>query len=160
MLGRIAQPPGRDRDALRRRSRWPRTPWPHAPWRARIRGCRPSCRPPAPGRCTEWVQSITTVGAIAQHVGDIAEIDDEVVVAERVAALGQPDFTGPRLAGLFVGIAHVRARKELRLLDIHRSAASALRRPPGRSGGRGRPESESRRPPRPRARPATIRGCR
>ena len=57
-----------------------------------------------------------------EHVGDIAEIDDEVVVAERVAALGQPDVTGPRLAGLFVGVAHVRARKELGLFDIHRFA--------------------------------------
>ena len=58
----------------------------------------------------------------AQHVRNIAEIDDEVVVAVNIAALGEPYLRSARIAGLFVGIEHVGARQELRLLDIHRPA--------------------------------------
>ncbi len=53
-----------------------------------------------------------------EHVGNVAEIDDQIVVAEAVAALGEPDFGSAGFERLFVGIAHVGARKELRFLDI------------------------------------------
>ena len=55
----------------------------------------------------------------AQHVGDIAEIDHQIVVTVDIAAFGEPYFRSPRIARLLIGVLHVQPRKELRLFDIH-----------------------------------------
>lgn len=52
----------------------------------------------------------------AQHVGDIAEIDHQIVVTVDIAAFGEPYFRSPRIARLLIGVLHVQPRKELRLL--------------------------------------------
>ena len=48
-------------------------------------------------------------------------------------------------------VLHVPGREELALLDVDDPAGLRRRRPAGRSGGRGRPGSAARRPPRPTA---------
>ena len=57
-----------------------------------------------------------------EHVGDVAEIDHEIVVSEAVAALGEPHFAGAALACFLYGIHHVAAREELCLLDVDDAA--------------------------------------
>lgn len=52
------------------------------------------------------------------HIRNIAEVDDEVVVSEGVAAFGEPYFLGTSLTGLFDGIAHVVGAEELCFLDV------------------------------------------
>ena len=56
-----------------------------------------------------------------KHVGDVAEVDHQIVVAERIAAFGEPHVGRTGVASLFIGVAHVFAREELRLLDVDRA---------------------------------------
>ena len=74
-----------------------------------------------------------------EHVGDVAEIDYEVVVAERVAALGEPDVGGSGLARLLYGVAHVGAAQKLGFLDV-----DGLARAGGRHEQVGLPAEEGR----------------
>ena len=46
-------------------------------------------------------------GGEAEHLGDIAEINYEVVVAEAVAALSEPHIGGAALTGFLYRVAHV-----------------------------------------------------
>ena len=53
---------------------------------------------------------------------EAARIDDEVVVAERVAALGDDDAVVARVLDLLHGLRHVLGRNELAVLDVHDAA--------------------------------------
>lgn len=57
-------------------------------------------------------------GTQFEHIGDIAEIYDEVVVAEATSTLGKPHLRSSTLDALLERIAHVAAREKLCLLDI------------------------------------------
>ena len=78
----------------------------------------------AEGSCTEWVASKTT-GANSRMIGQRAHVDDQIVVAERRAALGEEDALAAGLANLLDGVAHVPGRNELALLDVDGAAALA-----------------------------------
>ena len=72
-------------------------------------------------------RALHTVGAVHddcrhefQHVGNVAEIDHEVVIAHHVAALCQPYILGTGLAGFLYRIFHVLATQELGFLDVDR----------------------------------------
>ena len=54
------------------------------------------------------------------HVGNVAEVNGQIVIAIHVATLGQPHFLGSCLKTFFHGILHVRTAKELGFLDVHR----------------------------------------
>ncbi len=75
----------------------------------------------AEGVWTEWVPSKTT-GAKAAHDGERAHVDDEVVVAEAGAALGEGDAGVAGVADLLDGVAHVEGGDELALLDVDGAA--------------------------------------
>ena len=44
-----------------------------------------------------------------EHVGDVAEIDHQIVVAEGVAAFCEPYVLGSRVASFLHGVAHMKA---------------------------------------------------
>ena len=74
---------------------------------------------PAPGSCRLCVTSKTTgTPRLADH-RERAHVDDEVVVAEREAALGDEHAIVAGLAHLGDGMPHVERREELTLLDVH-----------------------------------------
>ena len=82
----------------------------------------PVLPPAAPGRCTECVQSMTTVEAIPSMSGMLRKIDHQVVVAVHIATFGKPNLTGTGLHRLFIRVSHIFTRKELRFLDIDRTS--------------------------------------
>ena len=57
-----------------------------------------------------------------EHVANVAEVDNQVVVAIHVAALREPHVLGTCLAGFLNGVDHVLAAQKLRLLDVYRAA--------------------------------------
>ena len=57
---------------------------------------------------------------IVFHQGDIAEVHYKIVVTINISALREPHFLSACLFALLNGILHIFARKELRLLDVHR----------------------------------------
>ena len=57
-----------------------------------------------------------------EHVGNVAEIDHQVVVAVHIATFGKPNLTGTGLHRLFIRVSHIFTRKELRFLDIDRTS--------------------------------------
>jgi hypothetical protein len=63
--------------------------------------------------------------AVASHDGQAAHIDDEVVVAERRAALGQKDSIVPGGCDFVGGVTDVGGRNELALFDVHDTACAA-----------------------------------
>lgn len=69
----------------------------HGGYESRLPRCRLR-RDAAPNGCSPYHGQ-----GDAQHVRNIAEIDDEVVVAVNIAALGEPYLRSARIAGLFVG---------------------------------------------------------
>ena len=90
---------------------------------ARASGSMYSARPPvtpspAPGNCRLCVTSKTT-GCPLPHHRQRPHVDDQVVVAEAGAALGEQNAAG--LPGLELAdhVAHVAGRHELALLDVH-----------------------------------------
>ena len=54
-----------------------------------------------------------------QHLGDVSEVNHQVVVTHHVAALCQPDLFGTSLAGFLYGIAHILSAEKLGLLDVY-----------------------------------------
>ena len=57
-----------------------------------------------------------------EHIGNVAEIDHQVVVAVHIATFGKPNLTGTGLLRLFLRVSHIFTRKELRFLDIDRTS--------------------------------------
>src|SRR5271157_5275770 len=64
-------------------------------------------------------------GGEAAHDGERAEVDDEVVVAEARAALGEEDALVAGGADLFDRVRHVPGRDELAFLDVDGAAGAA-----------------------------------
>ena len=80
----------------------------------------------ADGFAVAGTRPLHAVGAVhddrrddAEHVGDIAEIDNKIVIAETVAALGEPHIGGTALTGFLDRIAHVGTGEKLGFLDVH-----------------------------------------
>ncbi len=123
-----------DRAAARSARRSSRAPAPRAP-RGRRRRRRPRRRPsasgsmysarpavtpsPPPGSCRLCVTSKTTGKPCRAHHRERAHVDDEVVVAEARAALGDDHARVAGIDDLRDGVAHVVGREELALLDVH-----------------------------------------
>ena len=63
--------------------------------------------------------------AEAAHDGEAAHIDDQIVVAERSAALGDQNFVVAGGGDLLGGVLDIVRRDELALLDIHDAAGAA-----------------------------------
>ena len=57
-----------------------------------------------------------------EHVRDVSEVDHQIVIAEGVAAFGEPNLVCTSVASLFHGVAHVLSAEELSLLDVHGAA--------------------------------------
>ena len=95
----------------------------------------------------------------AQH-RERAHVDDQVVVAEAEAALGDEHLRVARFDDLRNRVLHVGRREELPLLDVDHPAGLAPRPRAGRSAATGTPESAARRRLRRPAPPGWPRGCR
>ena len=54
-----------------------------------------------------------------QHIGDVAEVNHQVVVAHHITTFREPYLFSTSLAGFLHGISHILATQELCLLDIH-----------------------------------------
>ena len=74
-------------------------------------------------------RSLHAVGAVhdhrrhdVEHIGNVAEIDHEVVVAEGIAAFREPNLLRTSVAGLFDRVAHIATAQKLRLFDVHRAS--------------------------------------
>ncbi len=70
------------------------------------------------GRLLHGVGGIENNGREPVHDGERAKVDDQVVVAESRAALGEEDAIIARGANLFKAVAHVPRGNELALLDV------------------------------------------
>ena len=72
-------------------------------------------------------RTLHTVGAVHNHcgdnllhLGDVAEIHHQIVVAEATAPFGEPSLSRAAIEGFLHRIAHVAAREELGFLDVDR----------------------------------------
>ena len=84
-----------------------------------MNSARPAVTPsPPPGNCRLCVTSKTTGDAEAAHHRKRAHVDDEVVVAEREAALGHEHALVAGRAHLVDRVPHVERRQELALLEV------------------------------------------
>ena len=130
-----------------------RRPPPRRPTRAaRCTRARPAVTPsPPPGSCRLCVTSNTTGTPCCAHHRKRAHVDDQVVIAEARAALGDDDARVAGVDDLRDRVLHVVGREELPLLDV--DDAPGLRRGDEQVGlpARGTPESAARRRRRPPA---------
>ena len=78
--------------------------------------------PRAPGCCTACVASNTTGQCVAAQDRERAHVDDEIVVAERDAALADEQRLVARRARLVDDVRHFPGREELALLEVDRLA--------------------------------------
>jgi hypothetical protein len=84
---------------------------------------RPAVTPsPPPGNCRLCVTSNTTGVPSARIIGKGAHVDDQVVVAEGKAALGDEDPIVARIAHFGDRVADVERREELPLLEVDDAA--------------------------------------
>ncbi len=100
------------------------------------------------------------VAELAHH-RQAAHVDDQVVVAERRAALGERARRWLPLSTSFATTWRMsRGARNWPFLTLTARPGPARRRPAGRSAATGTPGSAARRRRRPPARPARARGCR
>ena len=79
-------------------------------------------------------RSLNAVGAVhdhrrhdVEHIGNVAEIDHEVVVAEGIAAFREPNLLRAGVASLFDRVAHVATAQKLCFFDVHRASCPRRR---------------------------------
>ena len=106
---------------------------------------------PAPGQLQAVRHVENHRNALLAHHRKATHVDDQVVVAEARAALGDDDARITRGGDLRDGVLHVVGREELALLDVDDPTGLAPRRRSGRSGATGTRGSAGHRRPRRRS---------
>jgi hypothetical protein len=77
------------------------------------------------GGCLHGVRAVEDDGGERAHDGERAHVDDEIVIAEAGAALGEEDAGVAGGGDLFNGVLHVLGRDELSLLHVDGATGSS-----------------------------------